>query len=162
MQVLCSLHVYPSRFAPLPHVAYNILFLSLDSSPAEVAAFLDAEGFAPQPFLGQHISGTCLSKLSSRDLVSTGLCHLFADALRILGRAQLSFAPFRPPLATVLTQEMCPVSLCECLQQHGLLLFAHTFIDQPICGYGFFMMNKGDIVAMACVSDHNAMHIFFR
>ena len=61
LQDLCSLHVHQSRFALLPHVAYNIMSLSLDSSPAEVAAFLDAEGFASQLVLDRHISAKMLS-----------------------------------------------------------------------------------------------------
>ena len=77
------------------HVIYNIMSLSLDSAPAEVVAFLEAAGFASKPFLDRPLSDRFLSELSSRDLVGTALCHLVGDALRILGRAQLLFAPSR-------------------------------------------------------------------
>ena len=141
---------------------FCIMVLSLGSSPAEVAAFVESEGFALQPFLDQQISGRLLFELSCRDLVSMGLCHLLGDALRILGRAQLEIASYHPFLATVHVQEMCPVMVCEWLQQHGLDLFARMFLEQNVCGYGLLLLTAGDLFAMGLLADPDAMQVFFQ
>ena len=141
---------------------FCIMVLSLGSSPAEVAAFVESEGFALQPFQDQQISGRLLFELSCRDFVSMGLCHLLGDALRIMGRAQLQIASSHPFLATVHVQEMCPVMVCEWLQQHGLDFFAQALLDQNVCGYGLLLLTAGDLFAMRLLSNPDALQMFFQ